>query len=873
MSGISRADLLRVLCEQPDHRRGHLALALGYERLETCSRSASVDVDSLAVISFDTTSPPKATWDLVYQAKRDPRYWYVTRCWPQRLMNQTAPGDWGEFPSEDPMGPRLQMEQHLSLLTTGQWQNLWDRALPELRRSRRIDLPRSLKYLTQARPLIRLPRQHRQSFNRRITLLLEHTPALYAAWPDMREAWQSLRMLVGKRALDTLFLPAGPAGPWYRDRESRAAESVTLESINPKSLLLVISDFGCLQTGKTSGQWARVLDRLSRHAGSLLLLPLCPLRQTRYPMLPLDPAHSGVGHAERGAVERLLAMLSKVFRATRVQVRMLRKVIDGANLHTELLAYDHEETKYEDGRLQLTEERLPHYLERFSNLPESLREAAARRQQVWLPTLNTLEQEIESLQGELLTGVVPKTGRFPTLFYQAHQSNGELEQASPGRAFRHIRTVLPLLRHMADRYASAHWQPVYESAQRVALRSNQPLPLRQQGLVQSADTHWLAQSSEGLTFGTGAVQESRLLLKLSAQPFHLQSRNILPHLIRPTGSRLDLIDNGYHFSLEAMRRPLWAGRIWQDEGGLNAAHATGTLFRLEPAGPDLPQARWQCTNNPWPWADDLGVDEHGLWAEIRLAQATQRLRWIPPGKFMMGSPKDEEKGTFYDETLHKVTLSRGYWLGETSCTRAFWHAVMGGETEGDPALPVNRISWDSTRDFFEQLKEHLPGLAWGLPSEAQWEYACRAGTETAYWWGDEMDEKRANKSSKHKLEAAMSPNAFGLRSMSGNLNEWCADWMGNYPAGPVVDPTGPDQGHERVLRGGGWFGYGSFLRSAYRSGRRPGERFGYVGLRLAGGSDPQASQGASGMSADRREWSDRERGAQAAGGGAGEGRR
>ncbi|MCU7905981.1 MAG: formylglycine-generating enzyme family protein [Candidatus Thiodiazotropha sp. (ex Epidulcina cf. delphinae)] len=210
------------------------------------------------------------------------------------------------------------------------------------------------------------------------------------------------------------------------------------------------------------------------------------------------------------------------------------------------------------------------------------------------------------------------------------------------------------------------------------------------------------------------------------------------------------------------------------------------------------------------------------------------MRWIPPGRFMMGSP-EEEDGRGEDETQHPVTLTHGYWLGESSCTQALWQAVMGenpSRHEGDD-LPVEQVSWNDCRSFIAKLGKQLPGLNLVLPTEAQWEYACRAGSKTAYWWGDEMDDDYANMGRRTEIEARYPANDFGLRSMSGNVLEWCADRFGDYPSEPVTDPIGPAEGHERVLRGGGWFNYGRFLRSACRSADTPDYRS--FGLRPAGG--------------------------------------
>ncbi|MES9858750.1 MAG: formylglycine-generating enzyme family protein [Sedimenticola sp.] len=549
------------------------------------------------------------------------------------------------------------------------------------------------------------------------------------------------------------------------------------------------------------------------------------------------------------------------------QLRALRHIIPDACLHDELLAYNHETIERDGPWLRLEQSALENRLRRYEDdVSIELKRDVEGLQRAWGTFFHPWVAEVERLQCELRQRPDPKN--YPNLFRMANEwRDGDHEGSDQvGSSEQQLRALIPVAALLNDSPVRDSWHEWLQVTQSVAIQSGEKLPMHQEGLGLLANrdqVHSLVQIHDRIAIGQDAH------VTLWDAPGDAYCANTGRELARGLPDRpqqLNIVTGGDRWCLGTVTRPTWADRIWRDRSGLFVGHEQGLLMQYREASPQHPVAQWQVIDNPWPWANDLGIDDHGLWAEIRVAQATQRLRWIPPGEFMMGSPVDE-KGRFDNETQHKVTLSQGYWLGETSCTRAFWHAVMGGETEGDPALPVNQISWDSTRDFFEQLKEHLPGLAWGLPSEAQWEYACRARTETAYWWGDEMDEKYANSSS-IKPEAAMPPNTFGLHSMSGNLYEWCADWMDDYPAGPVVDPTGPDQGHERVLRGGSWFSSGRFLRSATRYGIEPGERNDSFGLRLAGGLDPQASQGASGMSADRREWSDRERGAQADGGGA-----
>ena len=144
---------------------------------------------------------------------------------------------------------------------------------------------------------------------------------------------------------------------------------------------------------------------------------------------------------------------------------------------------------------------------------------------------------------------------------------------------------------------------------------------------------------------------------------------------------------------------------------------------------------------PPPWASAWGDDVYGFWADLSLPEhtITQRLRWIPPGEFWMGSP-DNEPERFDDEgPRHRVRLSRGYWLADTACSQAFWLEVMGdnpSDFKDDPENPVEMVSWDDVQGFLRKLEGLLPNMAADLPTEAEWEYVCRAGSYYPFCMGD-----------------------------------------------------------------------------------------------------------------------------------------
>ena len=215
---------------------------------------------------------------------------------------------------------------------------------------------------------------------------------------------------------------------------------------------------------------------------------------------------------------------------------------------------------------------------------------------------------------------------------------------------------------------------------------------------------------------------------------------------------------------------------------------------------------------------------------------------IPEGEFTMGSPASDTDAFSNEKPTHQVTISKPFYMGKYEVTQAQWQAVMDDNPSrfkgGD--RPVEKVSWDDVQAFIKKLNERekqASGVLCRLPTEAEWEYAARAGTTTRYSFGDDADKlddyawyDKNSGNTTHPV-GQKKPNVWGLYDMHGNVWEWMQDWYGTYAADAVADPGGPATGAERVMRGSGWAGSARHARSADRDRALPGDRLDFLGFR------------------------------------------
>lgn len=291
------------------------------------------------------------------------------------------------------------------------------------------------------------------------------------------------------------------------------------------------------------------------------------------------------------------------------------------------------------------------------------------------------------------------------------------------------------------------------------------------------------------------------------------------------------------------------------------------LIRIDPLPADPNRNAFWRSGQPPSWADDWDTDEYGHWVTFSIEnqqgqKIIQRMRWIEPGTFLMGSPEDEPERYDAEGPQYPVTISQGFWLFDTACTQALWEAVMGENPSqfNSADRPVENVSWDDCQNFLKRLNERVPGLDLTLPSEAQWEYACRAGTTTPFSFGGNITPEQVNcdgtypyaggKKGLYRQEtvpvASLPPNSWGLFEMHGNVWEWCQDrWYSDHQEALINSSPwlGSDVGVSRVLRGGSWFDGARDMRAAVRVAYHStfrGRRIGFRCARVRSGAEPTA---------------------------------
>jgi hypothetical protein len=650
----------------------------------------------------------------------------------------------------------------------------WERLWPVLKRDfsstmpGAIDIPRLVGQVAGGGLLESLPRQQRPHWAAESLILLDYNPRVTVFWDDFNRLVVQLKQLRGGAGLQVLKqqgLPGLRYARW-RDKDARLVDWVMPA---PETPVLILSDLGMLDpSGSLCKHWLR-FGRELKAAGlqPFVLAPVSPQHidpeLSRYYHIALWDRSSRLLRQQQRVetdskeqLEQLLALLSP---AIRIEPELLRAV-------RHLLA----DTAFDAG---LEAEFWQHPAVERSSIACALRtEYAETYRQKFKEQPPELQREVLKLIRQHHAYLFPSVMHYETLLWAvlvskalAHEFRTEIEQAE--LFLRKTAKMLYVRREHLDDSRKAYGKRTLDSSHE-ALRHKHPCFAVFEGVVNAE------QAAKGLSVRAGIDRQEleRTLAKGSSQTrdcvlYQHGDELLLAEKDTSTlpGSliaAITLTNDSLSLQLETVDGQQ-TGKYFQwdlgsspDKGAKRRVEAAGRLggVSLTVLGQDIQSLTLKTGNETLTlqtltkpdWAQRIGRDAYGLWAELEVKGITQRCRWIAPGTFLMGSPKSE-KDRKSNETQHEVTLTQGYWLADTACTQALWETVMGNNPanfKDDKNNPVEQVSWDDAHEFLKQLNKLIPGLDAHLPSEAQWEYACRAGTITPFSFGANITPEQVN---------------------------------------------------------------------------------------------------------------------------------
>jgi len=816
-------------------------------------------------------------------ALRMPEVWEAERLPDKGDVQSEAPEGLAAFEAQELQPPDEPQGRYQDLLPLPR---LARPLAAQLRRTQAggIDLGALVRASTRRQWPRRLPRLERQAWPATLVVMLDVSTDLFPYRYDMLRVAALLQALVPCAQLQVMTGADGPFGPW-RDMQAHIAGDDTDEGIRPQPerTYLLLSDLGLLRpTSDMSRAWkAWLTDAHGRQCACVALAPVAAedvdsdlagrvrlLRWSPDSRLQQERGRPQSDMAasspeQSDALRELLACLSATLRMDPPMLRTLRQNGHSprdASLEGRLWAHaDVRSTTYACMRSERVEFHQAEFRRRSDEYWDALRSVCASDHAHWplgmrlvdemqqltaaprqdAVLVDRLHQNLLRLAYSLRSGDADREALESTADYVLRRASHE--------ARTHLADALDTLAHAAGQPVGArlHWSLLQRGEQLYVT------PMADAGF-----------SGPGVVLGRDVGQAAPGELVRVAQYgqaasyFRLPTQGVLTLPALQDGSAIVLCGVETRLHRRKRTRGVW-GWGQNDEGvieTLDLPWSKGLPFPdkwLIGGGAELPSqggGRVQVL---------VDRDQYGCFLEFLIfkrkywpfrSELLLRFRYLEPATFLQGSPP----GIGHDDERpqHPVTLTQGLWLAETPCTQALWQAVMGNnpshfnQGEDAPMRPVENVSWDDVTAFLSKLHRLLPpGCEAVLPTESQWEYACRAGTQTKYWWGDEPDETKANfdmtgqrqfndKTGTTPVDR-YPPNPWGLFDMNGNVWECCADGPRDYKPEPARDPEGPSAGDLRVMRGGSWITRPGIVRSAFRIGRYRRFTYQFRGFRFA----------------------------------------
>jgi formylglycine-generating enzyme required for sulfatase activity len=888
MPAVWRADLVRVLADLPPERVAGAAELLGFEtpvevRAEATT-PAALPIEPAPVAPVAPEAPaawPVPFWRLDEMTfTEDPEHIAVPVARPAGLTDDDlrSPGrSLFDTPPAPPLAP---------------WSRLWPalrEALQAPGEGRDPDVGALLRAWGRGDVVRRVPRVPRRAWAGRASVWVDRSPRLVPFWSDQDDVCRRLRKVCGRTGLDLRILDARAQARALARRGDLSAGFRPSEG----TPVLVLGDLGAYASEGEQAAWRVTARRLGDAGVRVAALVPCPAarwdrRAARaWAAVPWERGRTsgalgGEPAARKERAERLLRLASPALLVQPGLLRALRQLLPAwqADAGTEADAWAHEGVRAADATgLVLHAEAAERWRTELAagadaDLLARVSEAIGR----WHGALPQELLRAETLVWHALFPGAATPGKLADAQGFAHRlaataRAGESDPAFAAGVRRYGRALLAAVPESAYEVfpdLRIVWAAAFQGVSGVAVPPGvDPQALSAELGATGAPRWWAVRQVGG-----------RLLLSPSPD-------GAWPSQETGPGSPMAWL---------LAARPEVTVRSGPGGARAQVVLAGGREIAL-PVGESVALRTDRCTAVLKPfhkegWAKAMGRDRFGLWGEAEVKGVAVRFRWIPPGRFRMGSP-ESEAGRWDDEgPQHMVTWTRGRWLADAPVTQALWQAVMGKNPSqfASPERPVEQVSWEDCQTFLRGLDALVPGLDARLPSEAEWEHACRAGTETATWVGDleirgendapildaiawyggncgvdfELENgsdrsKWPNKQYDHATGGShpvrrRAPNPLGLFDMLGNVYEWCLDALEygeGYAAGDVVDPPASRTGSYRVIRGGSWDSYAGFVRAASRGAGAPGGRAGRLGLRLARGQSPTRGAEPAGPGAQR----------------------
>ena len=847
---LGLVDLLTLFEHLPEARVARLAAYVGFDAPEGVRGEAPPSVldvveqlssDHLIEIPSPPRPPPQAT-----APRDDITYWRAERFEPTEDAVTRAP-------SPPPAAPLTRAEatggasarRGLGTTPLTPWPRLGPllhQALGCMQPGSQPDVKALVWRWSRGESLRRVPRRRRRAWAARVTLWHDRSHRLIPFWSDQDHVERQLRAVLGRDGLAVTLLD--PATPVDAIAAKLASDGTTL----------VLGDLGLYGPPTLRAAWRRALLALQRRGVDVTAL--VPASRARLGELDAMPARvlawdwrrgtpadePTVTAARSAAVERLLRLASMAGFVEPALLRSLRLVLPAheADAATEAALWRDPDVYAPDSNgLVVRPERLDHWRGEFAKhvAPEVMArvaEAITRHHAPWAEELLHAETVVWASHVPVtppgdLTAATAFVARVTAASCDGSDAGWAEEARAWGRSF--LQTGLDDAVYERIPGLQRLWASAFRGLDvRVPRLIDRPALDRELGLV-AARKGWSLRQVGGA------------LVLAPVSPVHGHAPGSFVSTVTTTAEHLTLRegkDATQRASKGTVTVPLRRRAtitVGTDEGALT----------VTPWTPGRPER----------WMSATGRDAFGLWAEFTVGAVTHRLRWIPPGRFWMGSPEGEAGRFDWEGPRHEVALTSGYWLGETPVTQALWEAVMGNNPSRFPGAerPVEQVSWHECVGFMGALEGMVPGLGARLPTEAEWERACRAGTEGATWLGSNDEAtldviawwggNSGGETHPVRLKAA---NPYGLYDMLGNVEEWCGDAKRTYGEAPVRDPYGPLDSPLRVFRGGSWHWFAWIVRAAYRGANSPTIRVDDLGLRLARGqglrSSPSTQSGA-----------------------------